>query len=355
MRLMFLHAAADWSGGARVFATVAHALAARGHETALVAPEGSAMAHVAARAAAAYFSLEVERGARRDARRLLEVLEEHRTETVFVHTEGEHLMAARALRKVARGALVRRIPAGGALAVTPRTTRAEAWWPTRYLYTSEAPGASAGRSGLPQAMRAELGVEFPADPAPPPRDPYAFVALMAAREAIRRATHVVRAVALLAQRHAQLRLRVIGSAAADPDLHVLATALGLAGRVDWYPRGSRTIDLLDGVATGWVVADGDDAGLGLLHLMAKGIVPLAERTPVTSRYLTDGIHGVLMSSLNPAAMAAETTVLMADAPRRATMGTAGRARVEREFQLREMLSGFEGAARSSRDAARPAR
>ncbi|MBL8961643.1 MAG: glycosyltransferase [Gemmatimonadetes bacterium] len=352
MRLLFVHAAMGWSGPARVLATVAHALASRGHETAVASPDGSAMARLVTRSAARPFALGAERRARADAARLREIIEEHHSDTVFVHAEGEHLMAAQALRKVGRGALVRRIGAGGTLEVTPRTLRAERWWPTRYLYTSEAPPAAATRSGLPAAVRVELGVEVPEEAAPPVRDPYAVVACIAASEAIRRATQVVRAVAMLAQRHSQLRLRVIGSAAADPDLHVLATALGLAGRVEWYPQGSRAVDVLDGVSAGWVVADGDDAALGVLHLMAHGIVPLAERTPVTARYLTDGIHGVLLSSLHPPTMAAETTVLLADAPRRATMGGAGRARVEREFQLREMLAGFEGAARASRDAAR---
>lgn len=352
MRLLFVHAAGSWTGASRVFATVAHALAARGHETAVAAPDGSAMARIVPRSAAKLFTLPTERRARADAAQVREVIEEHRSETVFVHSEAEHVMAAQALKKVGRGALVRRIGAGGVLEVTARTLRAEAAWPTRYLYTSEAPTASASRAGLPAAVRVELGVELPEVPPPPARDPYAVVACIAASEAIRRATQVVRAVALLAERHTQLRLRVIGSVAADPDLHVLATALGLAGRVDWFPQGSRAVDVLDGVGAGWVVADGDDAGLGVLHLMAHGIVPLAERTPVTARYLTDGIHGVLMSSLHPPTMAAETTVLLADAPRRATMGSAGRARVEREFQLREMLAGFEGAARN---AARPAR
>ncbi len=352
MRLLFVHASDGWSGPSRVFTAVAHALATRGHETALAGPEGSAMARMAGRSGAAWYPLARERGARGDARRMREILEEHRSDTVFVHNEAEHAMAAAALRKVGRGGLVRRIGAGGTLQPTARTLRAEGWWPTRYLYTSEAPPEVARRSGLPAAVRVELGVEVPDGPAPVLADPYAVVACLAAQEAVRRATQVLRAVAMLAQRHRQLRLRVIGSAAADPDLQVLAMALGMAGRVDWYPHGSRTMDVLDGVAAGWVVADGDDAGLGVLHLMAHGIVPLAEKNPVTARYLTDGIHGVLMARLDPPTMAAETTVLLADAPRRATMGAAGRARVEREFPIREMLSGFEGAARQGREPAR---
>lgn len=349
MRLLFVHAAADWTGPARVFATVADGLAARGHETAVAAPEGSAMARLVPRSAASLHLLAPARRARADATRLREVVEETRADAVFVHTDEEHLMAATALARVKRGGLVRRIGAGGALSLNRRTQRAEALWPTRYAYTTESPATSReAPAGQPTPVRVELGVDVPEAPVPPPDDPYAALVCIAPREAIRRATQVVRMAALLAQRHRALRLRVIGTAAADPDLQVLATAHGLAGRVDWLPMGARGTDPLAGVSAGWVVADGDDAGLGVLYLMAHGVVPLAERTPVTARYLTDGIHGVLLSRLDPPTMAAETTVLLGEGDRRAAMGAAGRLRVEREFPLREMLSGFEGAARATR-------
>ncbi len=294
------------------------------------------------------YALAVQRRPRADAVRLREIIEEHRSDAVFVHTEDEHAMAAAVLKRVKRGQLVRRIRAGGALLRTPRVQRLEVAWPTRYLFTTEGPPADIARSGAPAPLRAELGVELPAAAMPQPADAYAVLACIATQEAVRRATQVVRTAALLATRHPQLRLRIVGSAASDPDLHVLANALGLAGRVDWFPQGSREGDVLAGAAAGWVVADGDDAGLGVLHLMAQGIIPLAERTPVTSRYFTDGIHGVQLARLEPPMMAAETTVLLADAARRGAMAGAARARVEKEFTLRAMLAGFEAAARTTR-------
>lgn len=279
---------------------------------------------------------------------------EFRADTVFVHTEEEHAMAASALKRVGRGGLIRRVAAGARLESTRRTRRAEGTWPVRYLYTSESPPTGhAAPSGTLTAVRAELGVPVDEAPPPTPVDGYGVLACIASREALRRATNVLRAAALLAQQHRHMRLRVIGSAAGDPDLQVLASALGLARKVEWITHASSAAAALPGVAAGWVVADGDDAGLGLLHLMSHGIVPLAERTPVTSRYVTTGVHGILMARLEPAAMAAETTLLLADRERRTTMAGAGRTRVEREFALREMLSGFENAARASRDRRTP--
>jgi glycosyltransferase involved in cell wall biosynthesis len=350
VRLLFVDMSREWTGPSRVLMTVAHALGSRGHETSIAAPEGSdALRHAQAQAIPA-LELPASRRALADARRLRALVEEHHVETVFVHTDPEHLAAARALKGLGRGALVRRVPAGGQVEPTRRARLAERLWATRLLYTTESPPTGhAAPSGTLTPLRAELGVAVPDARPPAVTDGYGVLACIATREALRRATNVLRAAALLGQQHTTMRVRVIGSAAADPDMQVLASALGLARRVEWIPEPASTSQALSDVAAGWVVADGDDMGLGLLHLMAHGIVPLAERTVVASRYVSTGIHGILLPHLDPPAMAAETTVLLADRERRATMGAAGRARVEREFTLREMLAGFEQAARASRE------
>lgn len=349
MRLVFLSDEGSWAGPTRVFATVAHALAARGHETTIAAPAGSDMWRVASQSRARPMALG-EAPRRPGVGDYLAVLEEQGADTAFVHTDREHLLAAKALRKRGRGALVRRVGAGETLVESRMRRQAEKAWPTRYLYTTETPPSGhAAPSGTLSPARAELGVALPSEAARRAHDGYAVIACLATREAVRRATNVVRAVALMAQQHPGLRLRVFGTAAADPDLQVLASALGLARRVEWLTHRRQVAGALDGASAGWVIGDGDDAALGVLHLMAHGLVPLAERTSVAARYVTHGIHGVLMASLDPAAMAAETTVLLADPNRRATMGDAGRARVEREFMLRDMVAGFEAAARPTRE------
>jgi glycosyltransferase involved in cell wall biosynthesis len=178
------------------------------------------------------------------------------------------------------------------------------------------------------------------------------LACVATRASLRRATNVVRAAALLAQRHRGLRLRVLGSVAADDELKLLAAALGIARRVEWVGHAADLHAALRGVHAGWVVADGDDAGLGALDFMAHGVAVLAERTSVAARYVNHGIHGTLMATLDPPLMAAETAMLLSDRDRRLAMGAAGRSRVEREFPFRDMLAAFEQAARSARDRVR---
>lgn len=345
MRLLFLNASTTLDGSADVFAVVASSLAERGHEVSVVTPDDSPLARVVKATRGRVVPLERARSLRPVTTRLVEVIEETHADTVYVHSDDEHIVAARALSRVGRGGLVRRIGAGDVLSDSTRARRAERAWSTRYMYTTESPPTGhAAPSGKLSPLRVELGVELPSDE-PVYDDRPDLLVCIASQRALRRATNVVRAVAMLAQRHHTLRLRVIGSAAADPDLQVLASALGMARRIDWVPIPGTWSALLHGAAAGWVVADGDDAALGLLRLMAHGIVPLAEKTPVAARYTTAEIHGVLFGHLDPPAMAAETTQLLADVDRRRTMGLSGRARVEREFGLREMLAGFEQAAR----------
>ena len=351
MRALFLNGGVAWDGAARIYTTVARALADRGHTTWLAAPAGSEAATQAVARGVSIIALPERRGARADAKRLRQDLSREFVDVIFVHSDAEHVAATLAVRAAGRGGIVRRIAAGERLALTWRSRRAERQVPTRYLYTSESPPTGhAAPSGTLSPMRAELGVESGGATsalATGDAEPATVLVCIATRASLRRATHVVRAAALLAQRHKGLRLRVVGSVADDEELKLLAAALGIARRVEWVGHPRDMSAALAGAAAGWVVADGDDAALGALDLMAHGVAVLAERTSVAGRYVSHGIQGTLMATLDPPLMAAETAVLLADRDRRVAMGAAGRARVEREFPFRDMLAAFEHAARSA--------
>lgn len=364
MRALFLHGAPAWDGAARIFASVARALAERGHETWFAAPAGSEASAQAVQRGTRLLALPQRRSARGDAAVVRAQLPRDFVDVVFVHDDREQLAAALAVRKAGRGGVVRRVAAGESFAPGWRGRRAERLVATRYLYTSESPPTGhAAPSGSLSPMRAELGVEgdggewpdagLPPAPGrgPAPGDAPPVLACVATRASLRRATNVVRAAALLAQRHRALRLRVLGSVAADEELRLLAAALGIARRVEWVGHAPSLAVALRGVHAGWVVADGDDAALGALDLMAHGVAVLAERTSVAARYVNHGIQGTLMATLDPPLMAAETAMLLSDRDRRLAMGAAGRARVEREFPFRDMLAAFEHAARSARERA----
>ncbi len=362
MRALFLHGGPAWDGAARIFASVARALAERGHDTWFAAPAGSEASAQAVQHGTRLLALPQRRSARGDSAVVRGELPRDFVDVVFVHEDREQLAAALAVRKAGRGGIVRRVAAGESFAPGWRGRRAERLVATRYLYTSESPPTGhAAPSGSLSPMRAELGVqgagaEMPDEaPVSAPGAPAngdaapTVLACVATRDSLRRATNVVRAAALLAQRHRGLRLRVLGGVAADEELRLLAAALGIARRVEWVGHPASLQRALTGVHAGWVVADGDDAALGALELMAHGVAVLAERTSVAARYVNHGIQGTLMATLDPPLMAAETATILGDRERRLAMGAAGRARVEREFPFRDMLAAFEQAARSARE------
>lgn len=359
MRALFLNGGTAWEGGVRVFAAVARALAQRGHDTWLAAPAGSEAAAQAVQHGVQVVALSARRSIWSDERRIRRALSPHFVDAVFVHDDHEHLAAVIAARRTRRGGIVRRLPAGGTLTATWRSRRAEQLLPVRLLYTSESPPTGhAAPSGSLTPMRGEMGVRIPALPAAlgvAARDDQGssepVLVCIATRDSLRRATNVVRAAAMLAQRHARLRLRIIGSVAADEELKLLAAALGIAKRVEWVGHPRDMSEALRGAAAGWVIADGDDAAIGVLDLMAHGIAVLAERTSVASRYVSHGIQGTLMATLDPPLMAAETAILLSDRERRVAMGAAGRARVEREFDEADMVAAFETALRATRERA----
>lgn len=351
MRLAFLHSAAEWDGHARVFATVARALSERGHDCWFIAPSGSEAAMQAVERGTRLLALPPGQGALRASRTIRSLLPPDFADAIYVHRDDEHLMAALAVRAAGRGQVVRRVGAGERLKMGWRGTRAGKLAATRSLYTTDSPPSSlAAPSGTLPGVRAEVGVGIPQDVPGTVRFPGEAnsLLLVATRDALRRATNVVRAAALLAQRHQSLRLRVLGSVAYEQDLRLLAAALGLGRRVDWlgFADGAAAYH---GVFAGWVIADHDDAAMSALDVMAHGIPVMAERTTVAARYVADGIHGVTMAKLDPALMAAEMAVLLSEPDVRAAMGSAARLRVEREFPLREMLAGFEQAARGARE------
>jgi Glycosyl transferases group 1 len=348
MRVVFVHAMADWSGRGRIFAGVARALADRGYETWLAVPAGTEAAARAVAIGLSILPLPERRGGWRDARRMRALLPRDFVDVLFVHDEREHLAASIAARLAGRGMVVRRVPAGAAPGVGWRGRRAEQLAATRYLYTSESPPSGhAAPSGALTPMRAELGVAVP--PPRPPNGELPALVCVATAESRRRTTNVLRAMSLLAQRHQDLRLRMLGSAAHDEDLRILASALGIAGRTEWTGHPVDRSAALRGAVAAWVIGEGDDAALGVLDCMAHGVAVLSERTPIVARYVSNGIHGMLMPQLDPPLMASETAVLLGDAERREAMGTAGRLRVEREFSEREMLAGFEQAVRAARE------
>jgi glycosyltransferase involved in cell wall biosynthesis len=141
-------------------------------------------------------------------------------------------------------------------------------------------------------------------------------------------------------------------AAKDEALRMHAAALGITEIVSHLGQRPDQQSILSAADLGWVAAGGDNAAFGYLDLMALRVPVLAERDTLSQRYVADGISGMLLAQPDPAAMAARIAVLLAHEERRAAMGSAGRARVGRDFAEIGMIEGFERATEIARDRSR---
>lgn len=293
--------------------------------------------------------------------RLRQLLLEHYVEVVFVHSEREQLVASLAIRLAERAALVRRVPAGVRLARGPEAKLGERLAATGYLFTTEPATANgaAPRSAF-EPVAADVGVSVESLEQVRPLS-LAAVGAGGGRQLIscvydssarRRVAALLRAVALLAPRHPDLRLAIVGPGSDDEDLRMHAAALGITEIVSHLGQRPDQQAVLAASALAWVAAGGDDAAFGYLDLMALRIPVLAERDALSQRYVADGICGVLLAQPDPATMAARIAVLLAHEERRTAMGNAGRARVGRDFAETAMVDGFERATELARDRTR---
>lgn len=153
---------------------------------------------------------------------------------------------------------------------------------------------------------------------------------------------LVRACAILKAEGVDFRCRIVGTGDQAGRLEALVAALDVGDRVELpgpLPRAA-LVDLIPhatAFAAPCVVgADGNRDGLPtvLVEAMALGVPVVA--TPVTGipELVADGETGLLVPERDPAALAAALRRLLEDAPLRARLAGAARARVESAFDIR---------------------
>ena len=359
MRILFHHGAPDWTGCARAFADAARLLAAAEHTVVFTCrPDTVVEQRVGALADVVLAPLDSSGGWLEESSALRRVLQEHFIEAVFVHTAREHLVAAGALRAAERGAVVRRLPEGKPLVLGKTERAATLLAATGYLFASEedrqtsrpprgtllpvvAPTGVdvAGHAAVRAAPRPSLGV--------PPGG--RLIACVTDAESRPRLATVIRTMGLLAERHPELRLVIVGQGADDEDLRMHAAALGIMGAIRFLGARNDELAVLRTADLGWVVAEHDAAAYGFLDFMGLGTPVVAERGPVAMRYVADGITGTLLPPADAPAAAAAVASLLAQEDARRTMGRAAQVRAGRDFGQGPMADGFERAAEAARD------
>lgn len=167
----------------------------------------------------------------------------------------------------------------------------------------------------------------------------AYVGRMLPRKDVR---NVVRALALLRELGISARLILVGGESREPDpaatpeigiLQRLAGDLGIAGDLIFYGRrqpdelcyyyGAADVVL----TTPWY----EPFGLTPLEAMACGRPVIGSAVGGIAYTVAHGLTGLLVPPRDPAALAAALRLLLLNPERRAEMGRAARARVEREF------------------------
>jgi colanic acid/amylovoran biosynthesis glycosyltransferase len=162
--------------------------------------------------------------------------------------------------------------------------------------------------------------------------------------------YLLRAVGILADRRVDVECRIFGDGPRRDRLAALAAELGVAARVHFRGRqGQQTVrDGVEGsdilVAASVTAADGDEEGIPnvLKEAMALGLPVVGTRHAGISELIEDGVSGFLVPERDEAALADALQQLAGDPGRWAAMGRAGRARIEREYDIHRLNDRLAG-------------
>jgi glycosyltransferase involved in cell wall biosynthesis len=190
--------------------------------------------------------------------------------------------------------------------------------------------------------------------APPPRapgEPLCVACLSMFWEG--KGVHVLLAAAAEARRRgADLALELAGEGAADytAKLRALAADPALTGRVRFHGRvdrdgAQRLLDACHVLALPSIW--GEPFPTATLEGMARGLAVLASDAGGTPEQLDDGVEGVLVPAGDVAATATALVRLADDDPLRRRLGTAGLARVARDYTMERFTDALERAARAA--------
>ncbi len=353
MNVHFFIGETSWSARARIFTTLAHGLASRGHEVSIACPPGPIIDRMDTKLVDVV-RIDPDANAAIGTFDFRRVAQERSLDVVFVHTAREQLIVGSGLRFARGGQVLRRVGVFEAGAFEPGMLTAR-MAPARLVVTTNAEAATVINAGAQPPFVAPLGIDLTAADAIQPldrrtlhlRDDAVIVACPYAPNGRVRLLNMMRTLALLAPRHPRLRAVVIGERATDDGIRMQAAALGVAPLIQFLD-GAKVdqIALIKASDLAWVVADHDAAALACLDAMSASRAVIAERSAAIEYFVADGINGAVLPERESATVTAAVASVISRADARAAFGHAGRARVQRELGLATMIDGFERAAQS---------
>lgn len=393
MHVLFLHSAREWSGTARLFARAARGVSDRGAKvTLLVTPDSNVHLAVSPRRDPnqprhtpipepfEIIPFSTDGWFLAAARRLKRIFRRWDADAIFVTTDHEHLVAATACWLSRNGSVVRWTPSGKRLAMGMPGVIASRLARTLFLFASETDRRAANlpKNALDTAV-VEIGVDvssYPSNGAKPSvvegdvrgeeqsasatdkkganGAPLKFIVCVYDPTSRGRAATAIRTISMLAPRHPNLRLMIVGPGSDDEDLRMQAAALRVLHLVSFLGERDDDISLMRDAHLGWVVADADTGAYGILDLMALGVPTVASEGGIAQRYIAHGISGALYPPDDSASTAAAVAGLLQSEESREAMGKAARGRVAREFPESQMIEAFDRAANTARAGSRRA-
>ncbi|RZT87886.1 glycosyltransferase involved in cell wall biosynthesis [Pseudonocardia sediminis] len=149
------------------------------------------------------------------------------------------------------------------------------------------------------------------------------------------------AIALLAPSHPEVRLVVVGDGPEEPRLRERAGRLGIAGRVLFMGRRNDVAALLPASDVSVLCSQHEAAPIAVIEAMAAGLPVVVSDCGGLPDMVTDDVEGYRVAVGDPAALAAAISRVLDDGDVASRLGSAGRARAERDFRIESTARRFE--------------
>lgn len=153
--------------------------------------------------------------------------------------------------------------------------------------------------------------------------------------------NLLRAVAILAPTMPEFRLEIAGDGPLREELIQLRDALTLTEQVSFLGTVANIPALLARARLFVLPSQTEGISLTLLEAMASGLPVVATRVGGNPEVVAEGTTGLLAPPGDPASLAAHLESLWRDSSRSQAMGSRGRERVERQFDIRAMVARYE--------------
>jgi sugar transferase (PEP-CTERM/EpsH1 system associated) len=153
--------------------------------------------------------------------------------------------------------------------------------------------------------------------------------------------NLLRAVPSVLTVHPQARFEIAGNGPCREELMTLTKELAITNHVAFLGEVQDIAALLTRARLFVLPSQSEGISLTLLEAMARGLPIVATRVGGNPEVVDDRVTGLLVPARNPGALAGAIGELLADAALGERMGSAGRQRVEDNFDIRKMMSRYE--------------